>query len=277
MKNYLWTSYQYRINLLNTDSRLPLHWLFLPGGPGIGSEYFTDFALSLKLPGITWLVDFPGDGSNRFQHIIPEDVWIQGLVNLTKTLQPCILVTHSFSGMFALSVPEIENYLSAFIIMNSSPNHTWFNQRPEKLKNVNPKIDPIIKKYLENSNDVTFKNLSLANLNLFFTKNERAQGEKILENMEYNVTYYARVQKFFYPTFSYRWFPKKIPTMIIGSDNDLVCPLRFFLEEKDFLRSNIQIHSIANAGHFPWVSEFEKVQSLFDEFIKSFKITLRKP
>lgn len=263
-QNYLWTPYQYRLNLINTGAELPLHWLFLPGGPGIGSEYFYELAVNLKLPGITWLVDFPGDASNRFEKMISHEIWVKGLVNLTQTMQPCVLVTHSFSGMFALSVPEIEDYLSAFIIMNSSPNHNWFNQRQEKLQQVNPKIDSIRKEYLENKNDTTFKKLTLASVNLFFTEDERVKGENLLKNLPYNVTYYDWVQKFFHPEYSYKWVPKKIPTMIIGSENDILCPLSIFLQQEDFIRPNIQIHSIPKAGHFPWINSFEPVKQLFD-------------
>ena len=42
----------------------PLNWLFLPGGPGIGSESLHELVDSAELPGTTWLVDLPGDGSN---------------------------------------------------------------------------------------------------------------------------------------------------------------------------------------------------------------------
>ena len=42
----------------------PLNWLFLPGGPGIGSESLHELVDSAELPGSTWLVDLPGDGSN---------------------------------------------------------------------------------------------------------------------------------------------------------------------------------------------------------------------
>jgi hypothetical protein len=41
-----------------------LNWLLLPGGPGIGSESLYGPAEAIDVPGVTWLVDLPGDGSN---------------------------------------------------------------------------------------------------------------------------------------------------------------------------------------------------------------------
>src|ERR1700712_5244480 len=40
------------------------NWLFLPGGPGIGSDSLRDLGEPPDLPGTGWLVDLPGDGSN---------------------------------------------------------------------------------------------------------------------------------------------------------------------------------------------------------------------
>ena len=40
------------------------NWLFLPGGPGIGSESLTQLVDAADVPGTSWLVDLPGDGSN---------------------------------------------------------------------------------------------------------------------------------------------------------------------------------------------------------------------
>lgn len=270
---YLWTSFGYRLNLYQTNLKLPIHWLFLPGGPGLGSEYFQDLVEYLNLPGIVWLVDFPGDGSNRSNKYPVEPNWVEGFINLVHTLQPCIVVTHSFSGMFALSVPEIEKYLNGFVIMNSALDHRWFSQRQDILHQVNPDIDIVRNAYIQNKNDENFKKLTLASINLFFTNNEVEKGKKLLENLPYNFYYYDWIQNHFHPEFSYKWVPKKIPTLIIGSENDALCPISFFQNEIAFKRNNIEIHCVPNAGHFPWVSAPNNIKTLFDNYIQSnFKI-----
>lgn len=41
------------------------NWLFVPGGPGLGSESLLGLVRAAQVPGAAWLVDLPGDGSNR--------------------------------------------------------------------------------------------------------------------------------------------------------------------------------------------------------------------
>ncbi|EUA07894.1 hypothetical protein I545_6382 [Mycobacterium kansasii 662] len=41
-----------------------MNWLFLPGGPGIGSESLHELVDTVDVPGCSWMVDLPGDGSN---------------------------------------------------------------------------------------------------------------------------------------------------------------------------------------------------------------------
>ena len=40
-----------------------LNWLFLPGGPGTGSQSLDELAFTVEVPGCSWMVDSPGDGS----------------------------------------------------------------------------------------------------------------------------------------------------------------------------------------------------------------------
>lgn len=54
-------------------------WLFLPGGPGIGSDSLEGLADVADLPG-TWMIDLPGDGSNtdaRGASPDPFSLWLQ--------------------------------------------------------------------------------------------------------------------------------------------------------------------------------------------------------
>ena len=47
----------------------PVNWIFLPGGPGLGSESLKDlihvlYLENYQISGNVWLLDLPGDGSN---------------------------------------------------------------------------------------------------------------------------------------------------------------------------------------------------------------------
>jgi hypothetical protein len=50
-----------------SSSAQDLNWIFIPGGPGLGSEALSGLTtlLSAKIPGTIWHFDFPNDGSNK--------------------------------------------------------------------------------------------------------------------------------------------------------------------------------------------------------------------
>ncbi|WP_218460238.1 hypothetical protein [Rickettsia sp. TH2014] len=53
--NYLFVR-NYRLNKLKEHSVCKLNWLFLPGGPGMGSNYLIDFASKLDLQGSLYVI-----------------------------------------------------------------------------------------------------------------------------------------------------------------------------------------------------------------------------
>ena len=62
------TKLGYRVRkIANTEGA---DWLFLPGGPGLGSDYLFELCDALKVPGSKYLVDFPKDGFNDSFFII---------------------------------------------------------------------------------------------------------------------------------------------------------------------------------------------------------------
>src|SRR5690348_11126297 len=68
MKQDLWTLDGARLRCQSRDSTI--NWLFLPGGPGLGSEAIAGLTelLNDKIPGIIWHLDLPNDGSNILQN-----------------------------------------------------------------------------------------------------------------------------------------------------------------------------------------------------------------
>ncbi|WP_341786742.1 hypothetical protein [Rickettsia endosymbiont of Cantharis rufa] len=54
----------YRLNKLKEGNARKLNWLFLPSGPGMGTNYLIDFVSKLDLQGSLYIGDFPGDGDN---------------------------------------------------------------------------------------------------------------------------------------------------------------------------------------------------------------------
>lgn len=72
--NYLFIK-NYRLNKLKEDNSCKLNWLFLSGGPGMGSNYLIDFVSKLDLQGSLFVEDFPGDGDNRNIEEISYENW----------------------------------------------------------------------------------------------------------------------------------------------------------------------------------------------------------
>lgn len=119
-----YTKFGYRIKQLTNG--LGYSWLFLPGGPGLGSEYLTDLCTKLYLPGSVFLLDFPKDGTN-IQGKLGIPYWQDGLIDLLKSFSKPVLVTHSFSGMFALNLPELKHHLTGLVLMNTTTKNSFFS------------------------------------------------------------------------------------------------------------------------------------------------------
>ena len=108
MKPYLWTADGGRLQHQSSYKNSEINWLFLPGGPGLGSETLLPLIHLLNLPGTSWCLDLPGDGSNA----TPDDSlyfaqWSEALVEAVGTLDNVILVAHSTGGMYALATARL--------------------------------------------------------------------------------------------------------------------------------------------------------------------------
>lgn len=90
MKKYLWTSLKTRLQFIKSTPGSNFNWLFLPGGPGLGSESLSSLTNKLKLPGTMWHVDLPGDGSNTTSHDKKYfSNWSLALLECVSTLKKC--------------------------------------------------------------------------------------------------------------------------------------------------------------------------------------------
>lgn len=107
--DYQWTPLGVRMRAV---SRTPgeLNWLFIPGGPGYGSESLAGLVDIAEVPGTSWLVDLPGDGSNTDAPGAPRDpyfLWPQVLLEAVAAVPNPVYVGHSTGDEYLLSVPEL--------------------------------------------------------------------------------------------------------------------------------------------------------------------------
>lgn len=127
MPDQRWTRSGVRLRLRR---RRPgdLNWLFLPGGPGIGSESLHELVDALDVPGSCWLVDLPGDGSNVDAPGAPADPysrWPRVLLEAAEAVDQPVYVGHSTGGEYLLATPELVDCLAGLVLISTAPDASW--------------------------------------------------------------------------------------------------------------------------------------------------------
>jgi RimJ/RimL family protein N-acetyltransferase/pimeloyl-ACP methyl ester carboxylesterase len=210
-------------------------WLFLPGGPGLGSEYLESLTDAIFLPGSVFLLDFPGDGSNPTP-LRPED-WRQGLLKVVQSFQRVHLVGHSFGAMFIMTCPELEGHLDSLVLMSGSP---------KKLSHADSFTSNLKKEFSEW-------------LPRYVNPSTLPQARELFKDLPFNDEAFKWGRDHFHPEFHPTYLPKKTPTLILNGEKDLRTPISSFQETPYIDRRNILIHSIEGAAHFPWLDDSQAV------------------
>lgn len=240
----------------------------MPGGPGLGSEYLTEFCNKLQLPGAIFVLDFPQDGTNTAHGELDLESWKAGLRDLLHSFTNPILVTHSFSGMLVMMMPELEELLSGLVLMNTTTENTFFPQISAMQEKHNlPDLVPAAGQYHLAPSNETYKEFWHSYKHYCFTAEELPEGEKMIPLFAFNNAAYYYAVEHFYTNYACKWSPKSIPTMTIASEQDYICPPQIFLNDERFQSPNIINKLIPNAGHCPWVIYFEQVQQCFNDFV----------
>lgn len=268
-KSVFWTESRARLQFARKSGQKNFNWLFLPGGPGMGSESLLPLLKILKLPGSLWLLDLPGDGSNTTSdNSASFSRWAIALVEAARQFDHPVLVAHSTGGMYALSLPELEGLLKGLVLLDSAPNTKWQASFAESVRDFPvPGLNVLQEKYEKNPNNRILEELTLASAPYLFTGSGQAAGIETLRSLPYNYETCMWSEKYFDRIYQARWAPKAIPALILAGEKDLVTPLRFFLNEKRFNRENITFKSIKDAGHFPWIENPAEVAEAFCAFV----------
>lgn len=256
-----------RLTLIKSNDRKPYNWLFLPGGPGLGSESLAGLTGALDLPGTMWHVDLPNDGS----HVISNDnyyfeQWPAALVEAVKAFNNVILVAHSTGAMYALATPELKNLLKGIVIMSSAPNAQWqidFSVYVEQ--NPLPDAQEWLKIYTEHPTNAHLKQLTLASIPYVMGKGP-AKDFSFFETLPYNAKACEWSARNFDSTYQAQWVPDTMPTLIIAGEYDRITPLRLFLDAQEFHYPKSMMRMIKNGGHFPWIDTIDGVRSVFLEY-----------
>lgn len=262
----------YRFIRVSQNDYAEINWVFMPGGPGLGSEYLAAYLEDLKLPGAIWRCDFPGDGSNVLQEPIDYSSWPETLPEALSTLDKVILVAHSFSGMITQAQPALERELYGLVLMSTTPRMKM-GLIPGVLKRT-ANIDMSLSNqanvvYLGKDSDINFKHFIMAWFNDLSLNEYKHATHELLEPLPYKGHIFSWALREFNPNYASKWVPKNVQTLIVSGEKDLLTPVSLFEKKSDYIRDNIKIQSIDGAGHFPWIESFEGVQSTLLAFYNS--------
>ncbi|MFF3068814.1 alpha/beta fold hydrolase [Kitasatospora sp. NPDC057936] len=263
-----WTRSGVRLRLLSQGEG-QWNWLFVPGGPGLGSESVAGLARAAEVPGSLWLVDLPGDGSNRGVPQVPEQPygrWPGVLVEAARELDEVVMVGHSTGGMFMLSVPELQEQLAGMALVSSAPHAGWrqtFAQWADA--HPLPGLAEAADAYGRDSNDETLRTLTLTAAQWNFTTTGLAAGRALLEGLPYCHDAVAWADAHFDETYQARWKPdsSSLPTLIVSGSEDHVADQSLWKDDPAFDRSHVLQHTIHGGSHFPWIENPQAVRAAF--------------
>lgn len=263
----MWDDYGTRYRLIQENPG-DYNWLFIPGGPGADASYLLTLTKLLKLPGSVWLIDFPGNGDNKYPQGYDFQEWFDLFVPMVKNFEDPIVVGHSFGGMIPLMCPDLEDILEGFIIINSTPS-LWQTESALMRQKLNIPDLPEKKHFLENPNQETLNKLMTAQLPYFFKPETLERGRAMFANFTYPyhviLELMAILQSMPYQA---TWVPQQVKTLIIGGELDYINPYNIFAQDAKTNRPNIKKVEIKDAGHWAWIDQPDAVKRLFEDFCR---------
>jgi pimeloyl-ACP methyl ester carboxylesterase len=266
--------YRSRLTLVKSSPGKEYNWLFLPGGPGADSQYYTEFVDMLDLPGKVWFVDLPENGSNKLGDCYDEQYdfasWEPALKHVLKSFDHVILVGQSFSGIYPLLFPEIEQDLEGLVILCSA-SRPWIENAMNMAKEKNlPSFEKEMQEFLSNKTAETFRKAREVFVHYYFTRETLQRGTEILFRGDFN--FHAMnwwLSKAPSIDFDQILIPN-IPTLIVGGSEDYAVPFKGYLTDERFQKPNIILREIPGASHVPWLEKPQEVKGLFERFIAVF-------
>lgn len=274
MKSYLWTKSGCRLQQQSAAEGDAIHWLFLPGGPGLGSEALVDLTQTLKnrIPGVIWHVDLPNDGSNLVNKKILDE-WKPALLEAVKAFDQVILVAHSSLSMYVQTVPELETILQGLVLLSSAPDTAWQIQFAEYCEaHPHSLINAAQQKYIDSPSNENLRTLLIHSAQYCFnTERTIEAGKALLRQLPINYAANEWSAQHFDSAYQTKWVPQALPTLIATGSEDHITPLSFFKNNSNYHRDNILIREISDAGHYPWFENPEAIVDAFQEFYRKWR------
>jgi pimeloyl-ACP methyl ester carboxylesterase len=252
----------------------PLNWLLLPGGPGLGSQSLEELANALTVPGIIWLVDLPGDGSNRHPPTGTANLfcnWPKVVVEAAQALPNVVFAGHSTGGMYLLSTPELAPYILGLALLDTAPDASW-HPRFVAMAGAHPlpSVDRASRLYEAEHCDQHLAAIAVAAADWNFTPAGLAVGRELLRRLPYNRAAVEWSEANFDHVYTAKWWPDSIPVLILaGSDDRVVWQGGW--DDARFKTAHVWTKIIPGAGHFPWIENPSAVDVAFNELAERVK------
>jgi pimeloyl-ACP methyl ester carboxylesterase len=257
---------------LRTQNPGVLNWLFLPGGPGIGAESLEELVQSAALPGRSWLVDLPGDGSN-FVEGDPFRQWPWVLLEAARALPDPVFVGHSTGAMYLLSVPELEPHIRGLVLISGAPDARWYSHYLRMAtENPLPALQMANHAFNANKSNETLRDLAVASAPWNFSADALLLGEALLARMPYNLAAVEWSDRHFDHTYELKWWPTDLPTLILSGSHDRIVEQSFW-DDARFAGENVIWLTIEDGGHFPWIEQPIAVREAFAAFVAKLDAT----
>ncbi len=248
------------------------NWLFLPGGPGIGSASLHELVDALDVPGTCWLVDLPGDGSNvhppHSPHHVPDPygLWPHVLLEAAEAVPHPVFVGHSTGGEYLLSVPELEPLLSGLVIVSSAPTADWMPVFEERTRlEPLPAVEEAEAAHAVDPGNETLRQIAVASTPWNFSPAFHEIGAELLARMPYNLRAVEWSAENFDTTYRLAWWPSTLPTLVLSGDEDRIV-VQHLWQHPCLRGANVTHVEVPDAGHWPWIENRAAVTAAFAEF-----------
>lgn len=262
-----WTKSGVRLRLYSRREG-DVNWLFLPGGPGIGSESLHELVDAVAVCGCSWLVDLPGDGSNTNAPGAPADpyrLWPRVLAEAAAAVDHPVYVGHSTGGEYLLTTPALGEMLDAMVLISTAPDASWMPVY-EKMTADNPlpRTEIAAARYEAEPTNEHLRELAVQAAPWNFEADSQAAGADMLARMPYNVNAAQWSADHFDRDYRLAWWPTDLPTLIVSGSSDRIVTQALWQPER-FHADNVMWRVIPDAGHFPWIEQPAAVSDAFAE------------
>jgi pimeloyl-ACP methyl ester carboxylesterase len=244
-------------------------WLFLPGGPGIGSESLHELADAIEVPGRSWMVDLPGDGSNVNAPGAGDDPfarWPRVVLEAAQAVERPVFVGHSTGGEYLLSTPELEPLLAGLVLISTAPDARWMPVFEAMCaRHPLPAVTEATERYTADPTDANLADIAVASAEWNFAAGHVDTGRELLARMPYNGAAVAWSDAHFDRTYTLAWWPRTLPTLILSGGDDRIVTQELWNDPR-FAGEHVVRRTIPGGGHFLWIERSDAVRDAFRDF-----------